>query len=71
MQSKQMMGSFIERVHLALTDYKHSFPLICFIVGCDLLLSLIIVNRVPYTEIDWIAYMQEVEGVLNGTYDYR
>ena len=22
------------------------------------------------TEIDWVAYMQEVEGVLNGTYDY-
>ncbi len=22
------------------------------------------------TEIDWIAYMQEVEGVINGTYDY-
>ena len=22
------------------------------------------------TEIDWIAYMQEVEGVVNGTYDY-
>lgn len=22
------------------------------------------------TEIDWRAYMDEVEGVLNGTYDY-
>ena len=22
------------------------------------------------TEIDWRAYMQEVEGVINGTYDY-
>ena len=22
------------------------------------------------TEIDWVAYMQEVEGVVNGTYDY-
>ena len=22
------------------------------------------------TEIDWKAYMQEVEGVKNGTYDY-
>lgn len=22
------------------------------------------------TEIDWIAYMQEVEGVVNGTWDY-
>jgi alpha-1,3-mannosyltransferase len=24
----------------------------------------------PDTEIDWKAYMQEVEGVVNGTYDY-
>lgn len=22
------------------------------------------------TEIDWVAYMQEVEGVANGTWDY-
>lgn len=22
------------------------------------------------TEIDWVAYMQEVEGALNGTLDY-
>lgn len=25
---------------------------------------------VPDTEIDWKAYMDEVEGVINGTYDY-
>ena len=31
----------------------------------------VVIQRVKYTEIDWIAYMQEVEGVLNGTYDYR
>lgn len=24
----------------------------------------------PDTEIDWKAYMDEVEGVINGTYDY-
>lgn len=24
----------------------------------------------PDTEIDWKAYMAEVEGVINGTYDY-
>ncbi|KAG8581743.1 hypothetical protein GDO81_007786 [Engystomops pustulosus] len=29
-----------------------------------------VIQRVPYTEIDWKAYMDEVEGVLNGTYDY-
>ncbi|KAM9005320.1 dol-P-Man:Man(5)GlcNAc(2)-PP-Dol alpha-1,3-mannosyltransferase isoform X1 [Sarcophilus harrisii] len=29
-----------------------------------------VIRRVAYTEIDWKAYMAEVEGVINGTYDY-
>ena len=29
-----------------------------------------VIAKVNYTEIDWVAYMQEVEGVKNGTYDY-
>lgn len=36
----------------------------------ELLLNLFVVQRVPYTEIDWKAYMQECEGFLNGTTDY-
>ncbi|XP_030878743.1 dol-P-Man:Man(5)GlcNAc(2)-PP-Dol alpha-1,3-mannosyltransferase isoform X1 [Leptonychotes weddellii] len=29
-----------------------------------------VIHRVAYTEIDWKAYMAQVEGVINGTYDY-
>lgn len=36
----------------------------------EVFLNIFIIERVPYTEIDWIAYMQEVEGLLNGTLDY-
>lgn len=36
----------------------------------EMLLNVFIIERVPYTEIDWKAYMQEVEGFLNGTLDY-
>ncbi|CAA9995401.1 unnamed protein product [Nesidiocoris tenuis] len=36
----------------------------------DAILCLVVVHRIKYTEIDWIAYMQEVEGFLNGTFDY-
>ncbi|XP_069720517.1 dol-P-Man:Man(5)GlcNAc(2)-PP-Dol alpha-1,3-mannosyltransferase isoform X2 [Phaenicophaeus curvirostris] len=32
--------------------------------------NLWVIRRVPYTEIDWKAYMQEVEGFANGTFDY-
>ncbi|NXX85230.1 ALG3 mannosyltransferase, partial [Urocolius indicus] len=33
-------------------------------------LNLWVIRRVPYTEIDWQAYMEEVEGFANGTLDY-
>ena len=36
----------------------------------DTLLCLAIVRFVRYTEIDWVAYMQEVEGFLSGERDY-
>ena len=36
----------------------------------EIALNILIIQKTKYTEIDWIAYMQEVEGVVNGTYDY-
>ncbi|XP_031633111.1 lethal(2)neighbour of tid protein 2 [Contarinia nasturtii] len=36
----------------------------------EFMLNIFIVQRVNYTEIDWIAYMQECEGFLNGTTNY-
>lgn len=40
------------------------------IIAIELLLNIFIVHRVNYTEIDWIAYMQQCDGFLNGTTDY-
>ena len=42
----------------------------CLIV-VEFALGLLIIQKVPYTEIDWVAYMQEVEFWLDGEYDYR
>lgn len=46
-----------------------------FILGflaAELLLGILIIHKVPYTEIDWEAYMQEVSMWLDdGIYDYR
>lgn len=36
----------------------------------DIAVCLCILIFVPYTEVDWVAYMQEVEGFLNGERDY-
>lgn len=41
-----------------------------FILFGELILNVFIVNRINYTEIDWVAYMQECEGFLNGTTNY-
>ncbi|XP_034841268.1 lethal(2)neighbour of tid protein 2 [Maniola hyperantus] len=46
-------------------------PFVAFlIIVAELVLNILIVERVPYTEIDWKAYMQECEGFLNGTLNY-
>ena len=41
-----------------------------FVTFAQLLISVAIIYKINYTEIDWIAYMQQVEGVLNGERDY-
>ena len=41
-----------------------------FILFAEFILNILVINRVPYTEIDWKAYMQECEGFLNGTTNY-
>jgi ALG3 protein len=40
------------------------------LLAAEVALGLIIIRKVAYTEIDWIAYMQEVEGYLGGERDY-
>lgn len=36
----------------------------------EVALTYLIIWKVPYTEIDWVAYMQEVGGVLSGERNY-
>lgn len=40
------------------------------ILVIELMINIFIVQRVNYTEIDWIAYMQQCDGFLNGTTNY-
>ncbi|XP_065890358.1 dol-P-Man:Man(5)GlcNAc(2)-PP-Dol alpha-1,3-mannosyltransferase-like [Dysidea avara] len=49
---------------------KHFAVLGSLFLLAELAINYFIINFVKYTEIDWIAYMQEVEGFLNGTWDY-
>ena len=40
------------------------------LVILEIFLNIFIIKTRNYTEIDWKAYMQEIEGVVNGTFDY-
>jgi alpha-1,3-mannosyltransferase len=56
----------------AATDYDSSWfwPLAACVLLGELCLGLLIIARVPYTEIDWEAYMDEVATILRGDFDY-
>jgi alpha-1,3-mannosyltransferase len=36
----------------------------------DAVLCLLIIQKIPYTEIDWMAYMQQIKQVVHGELDY-
>jgi len=40
------------------------------VIILETMLSLFIIYKTPYTEIDWNAYMQEVKGVIDGDLNY-
>ncbi|KAK9245659.1 glycosyltransferase [Lipomyces tetrasporus] len=52
------------------TGSRHAPEVACLLWVADLLLSGLIVMKVPYTEIDWKAYMEQVGLYLNGERDY-
>ena len=57
-------------LHRLLFHPSSSPTLSLLLLSLELLLGVAIIQRVPYTEIDWVAYMQEVRGFLHGQLDY-
>jgi hypothetical protein len=57
------MAAMLERLKVALVN-ERALAAVIFL-AFDTILTCFIVAKVPYTEIDWIAYMQEIEGVRN------
>ncbi|KAK3581345.1 hypothetical protein CHS0354_016189 [Potamilus streckersoni] len=52
------------------SDPSYPLPIMLSLLLGEVAVNIFVINKIKYTEIDWQAYMQEVEGVLNGTYDY-
>jgi len=53
-----------------LLDQKYFWLIASMLFIQEIGVNIAVIWKVMYTEIDWVAYMSEVEGFLNGTYDY-
>ncbi|KAI8063857.1 glycosyltransferase [Gongronella butleri] len=53
-----------------LLDPAYAWVLASLVLVGEIVLNLVIIHRVPYTEIDWKAYMQQVTTFLQGERDY-
>uniref|UniRef100_A0A670ZJC4 Dol-P-Man:Man(5)GlcNAc(2)-PP-Dol alpha-1,3-mannosyltransferase n=1 Tax=Pseudonaja textilis TaxID=8673 RepID=A0A670ZJC4_PSETE len=56
--------------HLVLFEPRFTPLVAACLCLAEVGVNLWVIQRVAYTEIDWKAYMDEVEGVVNGTLDY-
>ncbi|ORY32891.1 ALG3 protein-domain-containing protein [Naematelia encephala] len=51
-------------------DRRYYWHVVSLLFLGELFLGLLIIHKVPYTKIDWPAYMQQVEAFLDGERDY-
>lgn len=70
MKYSSHMKLLLQKIYGMLYDYEHFHVTAILLLLFEFILNIVIIERVSYTEIDWTAYMQEVEGVINGTFDY-
>ncbi|KAI5092894.1 dol-P-Man:Man(5)GlcNAc(2)-PP-Dol alpha-1,3-mannosyltransferase, partial [Silurus meridionalis] len=64
------INSIWQDKHLVLFKPEYT-ALVAAVLWCvEIGINVWVIQKVAYTEIDWKAYMDEVEGVINGTYDY-
>ena len=59
------------RLYNCMAKEQWDSPLLLSLLVLESVLCVVIVRLVSYTEIDWEAYMEEVEAYLGGEYDYR
>ncbi|KAL0090653.1 glycosyltransferase family 58 protein [Phycomyces blakesleeanus] len=61
------IGKFLTNV---LMDPSYIWYIATILLLGELVLNIVIIQKVAYTEIDWTAYMQEVKGFIEGERDY-
>lgn len=64
------ISSTLVNLYNSFADLKWNLPYITLLLIFEGILSFVILKKVPYTEIDWEAYMQEVSMWQEGQLDY-
>ncbi|KTG46409.1 hypothetical protein cypCar_00004345 [Cyprinus carpio] len=64
------LSSIWQDKHMVLFKAEYTFLVTTVLWFLEIGINIWVIQKVAYTEIDWKAYMDEVEGVINGTYDY-
>ena len=54
----------IENLKSLIWDPKKCLPMAVILIVAELFINFFVISTRKYTEIDWIAYMQEVEGMF-------
>jgi alpha-1,3-mannosyltransferase len=64
--------ALMQHVYVELAKPRYDRLFVAMLLIGELMLGTLIIFKVPYTEIDWVAYMQEVDiWWKEGEYDYR
>ncbi|XP_015355408.1 dol-P-Man:Man(5)GlcNAc(2)-PP-Dol alpha-1,3-mannosyltransferase isoform X2 [Marmota marmota marmota] len=73
-QPAGVCGQWLQRAwqerRLLLWEPRYTLRVASCLCLAEVGITFWVIHRVAYTEIDWKAYMAQVEGVINGTYDY-
>ncbi|XP_023043304.1 dol-P-Man:Man(5)GlcNAc(2)-PP-Dol alpha-1,3-mannosyltransferase isoform X3 [Piliocolobus tephrosceles] len=67
---KQWLQRAWQERRLLLREPRYTLLVAACLCLAEVGITFWVIHRVAYTEIDWKAYMAQVEGVINGTYDY-
>ncbi|WWC89131.1 uncharacterized protein L201_004049 [Kwoniella dendrophila CBS 6074] len=69
-KNDSIVSKGINLVRAILFDRKWYWPFVTLLLLGEALLGILIIWKIPYTKIDWPAYMQQVEMFINGERDY-
>ncbi|XP_068080239.2 dol-P-Man:Man(5)GlcNAc(2)-PP-Dol alpha-1,3-mannosyltransferase isoform X1 [Danio rerio] len=67
---QKTLSSIWQDKHMVLFKTEYTLLVTAVLWFLEIAINIWVIQKVSYTEIDWKAYMDEVEGVINGTYDY-